>query len=615
MDLQTLVEQEKSKINIDMSVYRRYLAYTHNDGPDDVEEWAGPKRFMRLRKTPVWKLLIPLRVTWHGMQFLYVHGVKGLGRKIQNAKANSKRARRKAGAEYLEKIMPNEDERKRQREETFLYAPVISILVPLYNTPERFLRDMIESVTNQTYQNWELCLADASNDGTDKVERIVREYAGEDSRIVYEKLAKNGGIADNTNECIRMSTGEYIALFDHDDILHPSALYECVKTINQEKSDFVYTDEVTFEGEELENIITYHFKPDYSVDNLRGVNYICHLSVFRRSLVDEVGMFSNEYDGSQDHDLIMRLTEKATVVSHVPKVLYFWRCHKMSTSMNLDAKSYAIDAGRRAVRDAEARRGYPAEVFSAQICKTHYRMKYEMKDPVITVMVNGDGYTKEQIAHTIASIEKQTSYQKVEIGFFDKYQSLKQEMEQASGKYIVLIEAGAEIITPTWLEELLMFAQRMDVGIVGMHMLDDNNRILSSDIVMGHKPEVLIQEINEGEAFDAPGYMGRFYYAHNVTAVSGCGCMVKKSLLLELLDTKFDTLKAGMIDFCLAVRSAKGNVVVNPYALAKMPAESYRAEVTQEDEILLWRKHKKQLQQRDPYYNKNLSYERHWQRK
>lgn len=604
-------EEKKTR---DFTAYEKFLAYTHDQGPDDVEVWNGKKRFQKLRNTPLWALLTPARGVWHGMQFLYVHGMKGFPGKVKNKIENNKWSRRKRALAFLQESMPSEEEKNRQREEKFSYMPKISVLVPLYNTPEKFLRDMIESVINQTYQNWELCLADASDSGHPEVCRIADSYAEKDSRVVYRKLSKNGGIAENTNACIKMATGDYLALFDHDDILHPSALYACGKVISETGAEFVYTDEVTFEGENLENIVTYHFKPDFSPDNLRGVNYICHLSVFQKALVEKVGMFSKEYDGSQDHDMILRLTDGANLVAHVPQVLYFWRCHENSTSMNLNSKSYAIDAGRRAVRDAEARRGYPAKVHSAQICKTHYRMEYEIDNPKITVIIHSRNSAGELAERTKSSIKEYASYKNYEIRIAAGEENLKAEVEKAGGEYIILLSAGMEVITGSFMEELLMFAQRKDTALTGMQILDENNNILSSDIVMGTEKEYLALEVNRGQPFDAPGYMGRNYYAHNISALSGSACMMKKSYFLGHYKEGY-SLFGTALALCLEARREGLDIVLNPYALCQIPAGDYNTELTETDKDKLLGQYAGEIRSGDPYYNKNLSYVRFWQKK
>lgn len=616
LEFRKLIEQEKEKISADLGDFVKFLAYTREDGPDDVEEEPERRGIRRLKGTPVWAVLYPARKTYRAMKFLYENGPSGVYHKAQNAVANNRLARRKEARKFLTKIMPTEEEKKKQREREFDREIKISVLVPLFNTPEKFLRDMIGSVREQTYRNWELCLADASDADAGNVARIVKEYAAVDPRIRYEKLKKNMGIAENTNACIRMASGNYLALFDHDDMLHPSALYECVKTIASKGADFVYTDEVTFEGTELENIITYHFKPDFSVDNLRGVNYICHLSVFSKSLLDQVGLFRPEYDGSQDHDMIMRLTDAADCICHIPKVLYFWRYHKMSTSMNLNAKSYAVSAGIRAVRDAEARRGYPAKVYSAQICKTHYRMKYEISNPRISVIIDGSGRQMQKAARTAASLEKLSSYGNYGVYCAMTQAKLTEAFRQADGEYVLLLAAGSVILTPAFIEELLMFAQRQDVGLVGAQVLDEKNLIVSSDLVVGKTPDTIAVEMNRGERYDAPGYMGRNYYAHNISAVSGCACMARTKEFGTLWEKSGEKTTLGKIlSVCFALRAEGRQIVLNPYALCRIANADYRQEISAVDRQNLMHAYAKEIAAGDPFYNKNLSLERHWHKK
>ena len=251
-----------------------------------------------------------------------------------------------------------------------------SILVPLYNTPEAFLREMIGSVRGQTYANWELCLADGSDAAHAYVGETCRRLAEEDPRIRYRKLEKNGGISENTNACIAMATGDYIALFDHDDLLHAAALEENVRAIRETGADFLYSDEMVFESPDRGKILATHFKPDFSPESLLTNNYICHLSVFKTSLLQEVGGFRKEYDGSQDIDLILRLTGRAEKVVHIPKVLYFWRSHPTSVAADVTTKPYAVEAGRRAIRDfLAASRGIEAVVESTEAFPTLYHVR------------------------------------------------------------------------------------------------------------------------------------------------------------------------------------------------------------------------------------------------
>jgi glycosyltransferase involved in cell wall biosynthesis len=227
----------------------------------------------------------------------------------------------KFGAKAFKKSWKlNEADRKQQEKRAFNSDALISILVPLYNTPVIFLNELLDSVQAQTCKRYELCLADGSDEVHAEVGEIVKNRALSDNRIRYLKLDKNGGISENTNACIRMATGSYFALLDHDDLLHPSALFYVMQAIEETKADFIYTDEATFRNHPKDAYLP-HFKQDFSPDTLRAHNYICHLTVFSRELTEKAGGFRKEYDGSQDYDMVLRLTEKAEKIVHIPRIL------------------------------------------------------------------------------------------------------------------------------------------------------------------------------------------------------------------------------------------------------------------------------------------------------
>ena len=270
---------------------------------------------------------------------------------------------------------PSEYESQR-RESEAADGPVFSITVPLFNTPETFLRDMIQSVREQSWQKWELLLADGSDAGHPDVRVPCEAAAREDPRIRYRKLEKNGGISENSNAALEMATGEYIALLDHDDLLIPSALWEVAQAIRETGADFLYSDEAVFESPNPGKILEIHRKAEFNQKKLLTENYLCHLTVFRRELVERAGGFRKEYDGSQDHELFLRLTDEAGKVVHIPKALYFWRSHGGSVAADIGAKDYAVDAGKRAVKDfLRERKGIEAEVRSSEECATIYEVK------------------------------------------------------------------------------------------------------------------------------------------------------------------------------------------------------------------------------------------------
>ena len=314
----------------------------------------------KIKNNPFWKMTKPFRVVIHWcirmkQRITRLGSPKNILRKLK-----SKQIELKAMKRYGTESFPTPEQAEAMRAQKFPRDIKFSILVPLYNTPKKFLHEMIDSVTVQTYGNWELCLADGSDNEHAYVGEICRKYQSEDKRIVYKKLEKNEGISGNTNRCYEMATGNFIALFDHDDILHPSVLFEYMKVICEQDADYIYCDEATFKNGNINKMITLHFKSDYAIDTLRANNYICHFSAFSRELLEGTELFRTQFDGSQDHDMILRLTSRAKKVVHVPKLLYYWRSHKNSVASGISAKTYAIEAAKGAVADHLQRAGFEA---------------------------------------------------------------------------------------------------------------------------------------------------------------------------------------------------------------------------------------------------------------
>lgn len=522
-----------------------------------------------------------------------------------------------------------------------------SILVPLYNTPDSFLREMIDSVRNQTYSNWELCLADGSDEEHESVGRICSEYMLSDKRIKYQKLEKNMGISGNSNACIEMATGNYIALFDHDDVLHPSALHRVMKAICEQDADYVYTDEVTFESPDRDKLITVHYKPDFAPDNLLANNYICHFSVFSAKLLEKVGGFRPEYDGSQDHDIILRLTEAAEHVIHIPEVLYWWRSHPQSVSQDIGAKEYAIDAAKRAVRDfLRDYKHVQAEVLSTRAFPTIFQIVYPIKqrDKVSIVIPNKD-HVKD-LKRCVNSLRKKTKYDNYEIIIvennsvqketFHYYDQLSADarikvlhydgsfnysrinnwaVHQSDGEYIVLLNNDTEVISPEWLENMLMYAQREDVGAVGAKLYFPNGRIQHAGVVIKMGDDRIAAHAYYGASHDYIGYMGRLCYTQDVSAVTGACLMVKKSKYDEVegLDENL-AVAYNDVDFCLKLREKGYLNIFTPFAELKHHESASRGYETGEKlerfkkECSLFKgKWSGVLEKGDPYFNPNLS--------
>ncbi|MCR5321567.1 MAG: glycosyltransferase family 2 protein, partial [Lachnospiraceae bacterium] len=527
-----------------------------------------------------------------------------------------------------------------------------SILVPLYNTPEKFLREMIESVTAQTYGKWELCLADGSDEKHPEVGQICEEYIRKDSRIKYQKLLKNEGISGNTNECYKMATGNYIALFDHDDVLHPSVLYAYMEQICEKDADYLYCDEATFKGNKtIDDMITLHFKPDYSLDNLRANNYICHFSAFSRELLQDMELFRSQFDGSQDHDMILRLTSKAKHVVHVPRLMYYWRSHKASVASDINAKSYAIEAARGAVADHLTQCGFQNfEILSTKAFETIFRIKYEvLRNPLVSIIIPNKDHV-DDLQRCITSILSQSTYDNYEIivvennsvqdETFAYYEKLKDQpkirlvkyegefnfskicnfgVEHAGGEYILLLNNDTQVISINWIEELLMYAQRPDVGAVGAKLYYPDKTIQHAGIVIGLGAHRTAGHSHYKVASTNLGYMGRLCYAQDVSAVTGACLMVKKTLYdaLNGLDESF-AVALNDVDFCLRLRDMGLWNVWNPYCeLYHFESVSRGSDLDgeraarYEKECELFRsRYAKLLEQGDPYYNVNFSLDR-----
>ena len=614
----------------------------------------------RIMNNPAFKATKPLRKFAHLLlrikrKVMQYRSPKQLVRKLQSKKIE-KMAMKQHGTESF----PNEIDRRKQEETEFSKGIIFSILVPLYNTPEKYLREMIESVIAQTYQKWQLCLADGSDTEHNYVGDICKNYCEQDSRISYKKLEKNEGISGNTNQCYQMATGDYIALFDHDDLLHPSVLFEYMRVIQEEDADYIYCDEATFKGKSINHMITLHFKSDYAIDTLRANNYICHFSVFKRELLEGTELFRTKFDGSQDHDMILRLTTKAKKVVHVPKILYYWRSHKGSVASDISAKTYAIEAARGAVADHLRSQGFEHfKVASTRAFETIFRVKYAIKgDPKVSIIIPNKDHV-EDLQRCVSSILEDSTYLNYEIiivennsdlsdtssnGLAAYYKALESTEKGcgkvkivtykgefnysainnygatfATGDYILLLNNDTKVISINWMEELLMYAQREDVGAVGAKLYYADKTIQHAGVVIGLGAHRTAGHTHYGVNIENVGYMGKLCYAQDVTAVTGACLMVKKSLFEQLngLDEEF-AVALNDVDFCLRLRALGYLNVFNPYCELYHFESKSRGLDDRDEKAIRYEKEsakfrerwKKELAKGDPYYNPNFSLDR-----
>lgn len=544
---------------------------------------------------------------------------------------------------WYEAYRPDADELAEQKKHRFAYMPRISVAVPAYRTPELFLRQMIQSLLDQTYPNWELCIANGSPDDSE-MNRILKEYSAEDKRICVRNLEENLGIAGNTNAALTMASGEFVGLLDHDDLLAPNALYEIAKALNEDSElDAVYTDEDKVTTDLSEHFQP-HLKPDFNLDLLRSNNYICHFFVVRKSVVDKVGGFRQEFDGAQDHDFIFRCVESADKVGHVPEIVYHWRTHKASTADNPASKMYAFDAGKRAIEAHLERVGVEGEV-SHTPDLGFFRVKYPVQgEPLVSIIIpNKD--EKESLKACIESIREKTEYQNYEIliiennsttdEIFHYYRELSKDpkirllrwkkefnysainnygVRHAKGDYLLFLNNDVTVITPGWIKEMLGVCQRKEVGAVGVKLIYPDNTIQHVGCVIG------IGGIAGHMFVDMPanrtGYLHKASILQDMSAVTAACMMMKRSAFEEAGGfTEKLSVAFNDVDLCLKVRQNHKLIVYDPYVqLYHMESKTRGAEDSEakvrrfQEEIEYMRCHWIDiLKKGDPYYNKNLS--------
>lgn len=561
---------------------------------------------------------------------------------------------------------PKDADLKKQMKVEFKIAPKISVIVPMYNTKEKFFKDLVNCMINQTYSNWELCLAD----GSPKQNENLKKYIEQDERIKYKFLNENKGISGNTNAAIEMATGDYIALLDHDDILADYALYEVVYAINKfPNSEFLYSDEDKID--ENDNRYDAYFKPDFAPDTLRCQNYICHFSIFRKDLMDKLEGFRADYDGAQDYDIFLRMSEvaKPENITHIPKILYHWRVHSESTAkLNSNAKNYAFEAGKKAIEDHLKRVGLDGTVSEGCI-EGIYRVDYKViGNPKVSIVIpNKDG--KDILNVCVESVLEKTTYSNYEIivvennstseEIYEYYKEIiKNEkirvvnyntgkeilsdeecsleftnknrrevkpgfnysaiinfgVKNATGEYSIQLNNDTELMTPNWLELMVGFCQREDVGAVGAKLYFPDETIQHAGIIVG------IGGI-AGNRFKSIPKSGHGYFAQesmieNLSAVTGA-CLMAKTKIYEEVDWMDESLAVAFndVDFCLKIREKGYLVVFNPFVEFWHFESKSRGQEDSPEKIKRFQGEICRFEQKwgdildegDPYYNINLS--------
>jgi glycosyltransferase involved in cell wall biosynthesis len=498
--------------------------------------------------------------------------------------------RRRATAKTLEE----------QRQHGFNYSPTISILIPAYNTPVDLLKKTIGSVQAQSYENWQLCIAFAGDDNAPAFE-VLKRYQ-EDKRIKVRFLDENQGISENTNRALELADGDYIALFDHDDLLEADALFEIVKAINENLDALAfYTDEDKYDPEE-KRFVDPNLKPEFDIDLLRSCNYITHFLVVRSDLMGELGGLRKEYDGAQDYDLILRIAEKAGMIQHIPRILYHWRMMVGSTALAPESKNYAYTSGVKALNDHLRRCGIAAE---AQMQEKPnyglYNVYYEpVSEPLISIVFNGKN-NAEARSKCIDSIREKNSYDNIEFA---------ENTDEAKGSLLLFLDENTELINPDSIRNMAGFFERQEVGVVGAKLLYEDETVEHAGIIVGI--DGFAEYANRGIESTQPGYMMRALLNCDYSAVSGACLMTRRSLYEELhgFDTEYRVCGKD-IDYCLRVRRKDLLVVYNVTSLWYHSVQKLRRQRADYDTCIQAEKDIALFQERfaaelaagDPYYN------------
>lgn len=544
---------------------------------------------------------------------------------------------------WIRKNEPSEGDLAVQKQARFAYEPKISVIVPTFNTPRKVLVEMLESVKRQTYANWEICIADGAG-GRQDVKKVLDAYASSDKRVRVRYLPENRKIAGNTNEALALATGEFAAFLDHDDTLAPFALHEIVRTLNENPgADFIYSDEDKI-SENGRIRFEPHFKPDFSPDTLRSYNYITHLTVIKKALLDSVGWFREGFDGSQDYDLILRATEKAGMIRHIPMVLYHWRVSRNSTAGNFKAKPQAVEAAQKAVAEHLRRVGLDGTVGDGLMINS-LRVTYGIKNrPMVSIIIpNRDN--ADTLRKCVQSIFGKSSYGNYEIIIAengttdDRTLRLYDEIEKtgrvkvavwdkpfnyaainnfaagrASGEILLFLNNDTEVISPDWLERMIEFAMRGDVGAVGAKLYYPDNTIQHAGVILGVGG--IAGHSHKYFPMGSYGYIGRLCIAQNLSAVTGACLMTRKDVFNAV--GGFDEGYAfafNDVDLCMKIRDKGYLIVWTPYAeLYHYESKTRGYEDTPEKqqrfktEIDRFRqKWGDRLDRGDPYYNTNLT--------
>jgi GT2 family glycosyltransferase len=630
-------EHESGELRRELNAHGKALSEILNS-----RAWKAVMIYSRIKMGLVVK---PARAVKHGAAILAKLGPKVFMQRLARKIRRPKNGGASGGYDrYVESTAVTATMRGEMRRKVagFGYAPLISIVMPVYNVNEKWLNEAIESVRRQSYAKWELCICDDASTSL-QVRLTLEKYAAEDKRIKVCYRQKNGGIVKASNDALALATGAYVGLLDNDDALAPDALYRVVEALQEKKYDLVYTDEdkLGADGKRCEPF----FKPDWSPDLLLSCNYISHFGVYRRKILGDIGGFREGYDGSQDYDLVLRFTEKTQEIKHIPRVLYHWRKVKGSTAESVEAKPFAYEAAKKALADAARRRRIDATVEDG-LWTGSYRLRraisFAETAPLVSIIIPFKDKV-ELLDKCLRSIYENTTWKNFEVLIVDNDSELLETSDylerapsnyanltvlkyagafnypainnfaasKAKGEYLVLLNNDTETVSPDWIEAMLEQAQRKEVGAVGAKLLYPDGTIQHAGVVIGLGGLA-------GHAFSRQtdidhGYFGLIDVVRNYSAVTAACLMVRKSVFLEAggMDENNLSVSFNDVDFCLKIREKGYLIVYTPYAVLKHHECATRGYGVDLAEVAhMQRRHAGILEKGDPYYNPNLTRER-----
>jgi len=600
---------------------------------------SGWRRFHA--RFPLLSALMNAQNISKGLLVLKTNGVGGL---LAQMKKFTKRHKAALSYEaWIKNQTRTPEVLQNERDTSFEHNPLISLVVPVYNTKHEYLHDLINSVREQTYSNWELLLVNGGS--TDQeIDRIIQSVSSQDNRVRLLSLGKNLGISGNTNAGFEQATGEFIGLADHDDMLDPSALFEMVKCINLQNPDLIYSDEDKF-SKSLSDRFQPHFKPDFNLELLHSYNYICHLTLIRTSLIRRIGGERSIYDGAQDYDLFLRVAELPVKIAHIPMILYHWRSHERSTARSIDAKSYTYEATMRALADHLVRIGRAGKVEKGLIGGTyHTRYKIKAHERVSIIIPNKD--QTEVLKRCITSILRKSTYPDYEIlviennsrstEIFDYYKEISQNpnirvltyqqefnysainnwgIQHASGQYYLLLNNDIEVITADWIERMVEYAQFPEYAVVGAKLYYPNKTIQHGGVILGIGG--VAGHSHKYYPRSAPGYMGRLQVVQNLSAVTAACMLIRSDAFKQVggLDEQY-AVAFNDIDFCMKITQAGYRIVWTPYAELYHHESLSRGTENTPEKIMRFNREVDRFKEKwgyyinDPHYNVNLSMER-----